>query len=283
MNTVGVETTNHCNLKCITCPTHERMKRRRGYMSEDVYKEVLRQLDCGSTKGNPLSVGLSNWGEPLLHPSIIDYINMASTRSFRTSLVTNGTLLNRDLSKRLMDSGLDELTFSIDGVGKAYEDIRGIPYNNIKNKIDEFLSIKETVGWKGSVRIRTVVCESNSSAFKEIYDEWKGHGIEFSIQREVLWKDAERNDPCEFIKSTIVVLWNGDIVPCCVDYDGELNLGNVMTDNLFQVWDGKMEALRLNHIRGNYPSLCRKCTEWSGNTGDEYVGFRFKGRVRTEW
>ena len=103
---VMIEPTNKCNFACKFCFRH-RMTRAEGFMSDDVFKKSLEL--CKHIKVP--EVWLHNWGEPLLHPKILDFIKLASA-DFRVGMGTNGSLLNYEMVKNLKEAGLTYLNLS---------------------------------------------------------------------------------------------------------------------------------------------------------------------------
>ena len=60
----------------------------------------------------------------------------------------------------------------------------------------------------------------------------------------------------------LVVLWDGTVIPCCVDYNATLALGNAWKDNISDLWHGKaINELRVRHETGDFPSVCENCNE----------------------
>ena len=140
-----VELNQICNLRCpmcsITIP-----KAREKYISEermtwDTYKKIIlecEQYDCPSM--NPQGVN-----EPLLDPKFEDYIKFASKHGFiDITMNTNATLLSEERSKKLLESGLTRLRFSLDAATKeTYEKIRiGAKFEPVMKNIERFLEIK---------------------------------------------------------------------------------------------------------------------------------------------
>lgn len=109
---VYLEPTTDCNLRCRTC-MRSSWSEPGGSMAFDLYRKLLR--DLGRLPRMP---ELSFWGfgEPLLHPGILDMVRLAKQAGAKTELVTNGLLLHRATADRLLALGLDRLVVSIDGV-----------------------------------------------------------------------------------------------------------------------------------------------------------------------
>jgi MoaA/NifB/PqqE/SkfB family radical SAM enzyme len=116
-----IEPTNECNLNCRTCVRnvwHEPM----GKMSETVFDRVIEGLRDFSP---PPAVFFGGFGEPLFHPEIIEMVSRAKQLGSRVEMITNGTLLTADVSRRLLTAGIDMLWVSLDGTTpESYSDIR---------------------------------------------------------------------------------------------------------------------------------------------------------------
>jgi MoaA/NifB/PqqE/SkfB family radical SAM enzyme len=131
-----IEPTNRCNLDCITCIRHS-WDEPLGEMSSTVFSRIVEGLKALPA---PPSVFLGGLGEPLSHPHIVDMVkDLKSTGSF-VELITNGTLLSKDLSKQLIDAGLDMLWVSLDGATpESYKDVRlGAAFPEVISNIQEF-------------------------------------------------------------------------------------------------------------------------------------------------
>jgi MoaA/NifB/PqqE/SkfB family radical SAM enzyme len=133
---VYIEPTNRCNLECITCIRNS-WDEPLGEMSSTVFSRIVQGLKA--IPASP-SVFLGGLGEPLSHPHIVDMVkDLKSTGSF-VELITNGTLLSKDLSKQLIDAGLDMLWVSLDGATpESYKDVRlGAALPEVISNIQEF-------------------------------------------------------------------------------------------------------------------------------------------------
>jgi MoaA/NifB/PqqE/SkfB family radical SAM enzyme len=118
---VYIEPTNYCNLECRTC-IRNTWDEPMGRMAPKTFRNILKGLKSFS----PIpSIFFGGFGEPLSHPDIIPMITQAKALGVRVEMVTNGTLLNREMSRRLIQSGLDMLWVSIDGASpESYADVR---------------------------------------------------------------------------------------------------------------------------------------------------------------
>lgn len=116
-----LEPTSQCNLDCRTC-IRNIWDEPQGMMSEEVFSRVIEGLRAFSPMP---TVFFGGFGEPLFHPNIVEMVARAKARGASVELVTNGTLLTRDISRELLRVGLDMLWVSLDGATpESYADIR---------------------------------------------------------------------------------------------------------------------------------------------------------------
>ena len=118
---VYIEPTNRCNLECLTC-IRNTWDEPLGEMSSAAFARIVKDLSLFSSPPDVLFGGL---GEPLAHPDIIDMVSQVKALGSSVELITNGTLLNKDLSKQLIEAGLDMLWISLDGATpESFKDVR---------------------------------------------------------------------------------------------------------------------------------------------------------------
>ena len=118
---VYIEPTNRCNLECRTC-IRNNWQEPLGEMSSATFARIIEGLRRFSP---PPAVFFGGLGEPLAHPEIAEMVAQAKTLGSSVELITNGTLLTKSLSKRLIDAGLDMLWVSLDGATpESYADVR---------------------------------------------------------------------------------------------------------------------------------------------------------------
>jgi len=116
-----LEVTNQCNLNCRTC-MRNMWNEPMGKMTAEVFSKVISGLRGVSP---PPTVFFGGFGEPLLHPDIVDMVIQAKKIGCPVELITNGTLLTPEISKALLEAGIDALWVSIDGAtSESYGDVR---------------------------------------------------------------------------------------------------------------------------------------------------------------
>ena len=109
-----VEVTNRCNLNCTMCP-RDHFEVPKEDMPLDTFEKIINRLE-----GVKL-LTLTGWGEPLVHPQIFEMIAYGKVKGHRVKLTTNGTLLTTDIRRRVVSSGLDDITISLESVNSVSE------------------------------------------------------------------------------------------------------------------------------------------------------------------
>lgn len=116
-----IEPTNRCNLACRTC-IRNGWEEPLGQMDRQIFSRIVEGLRSFSPVP---SVFFGGFGEPLSHPAIVDMVTQVKSIGAAVELITNGTLLTKDMSHQLIESGLDGLWVSLDGARpESYADVR---------------------------------------------------------------------------------------------------------------------------------------------------------------
>jgi len=257
LTTLVIEVTNRCNLKCTHCPT-KNMKRARGDIDPELVKRIIDENKRLSY------IYFYNWGEPMLHPDLWDIIRYARERGIKTALISNGTLLSKDIISKIFASGLSMISFSIDGVGSDYTKERGFDYKKLKEGIMEFVVEKKVEGASSPrIELNVVLKGDDPLLVDKIEEEWREHVDAINYQPLIKYEEFSRKTPCrELWKGNLVVLWDGRVTLCCVDYEGVLILGDATKERLIDIWKGAgVKRFRMLHRRSNFMSLCKMCSE----------------------
>lgn len=259
LTSVNIEIDNACNISCKMCPVNNGMERKKGFMDINLFKKIIDD--------NPhLDFVLAfQWGEPLLHKNFFEMIEYANNKGIRTMITTNGTLLDDEKIERLATSGLERLTFSVDGIGDTHTSIRGFDYYKLKENIIQLKNARDRLKSKLKIDISMVIFEDTEGEVEKYYKEWRG--IVDRIQVIPRFVPAARKNKCrELWRGTTVVLWDGRVTICCADYDGKAIIGDVNKERLINIWNGeKMKNLRRMHANGEFPGICKNCGEYKSD------------------
>jgi radical SAM protein with 4Fe4S-binding SPASM domain len=273
---VFIEPTNYCNFKCVICPQAAGLKRQKGFMGMDAFKDILAKIE----RAGAMKVTLHFAGEPLMNRDIFDMIKLASSKRLYTRMHTNAALLTADSSKRLLASGLDEVSFSFDDDRKEiYEKIRtNSNYDSTLANIRTFLECKRKAGSGKPFTIiqRIIVKGINDNDLRE--DDYKnlflglpvdsfntisGHNWAGDMPAAGFGKPSEEKKyPCRAIWQRMAIGWDGKAFACCNEMDGKLVMGDLNKTGLMDVWNGeRMVDLRKTMLSGRYDEIpaCESC------------------------
>lgn len=219
---VRFETSSLCNLKCLMCPQPQKMKRPKKNMDFDLFRKVIDL--------NPQikEVELFNWGEPLMNPKISEFVKYASHKNILSRFVTNATLLNPDKSVELIEAGLDQIYFSLDNIDSEYEKIRNYSFTQVVNNISAFIDIARKKGKTIRTGVNIVRSQYNTDGIDQAVKMFKKMDVDIVSVEDSQYEKTEvrRTSRCFEPYRNMTILSNGDIVPCCVDYDGILSMGS---------------------------------------------------------
>ena len=201
LSKVYVEPTTLCNLKCRTCVRNS-WSEPTGSMSMSTFKKLLDDLEGVPSLGTMAFWGI---GEPLVHPDIAEMVGLAHQQGIRTELITNGHLLNKDISKRLIEAGLDTLVVSVDGVSsEAYKDIRcGGDLQLIQENIDNLHKIRrELLMNTPEVGIEFVLMQRNLDQLPQLRDTAFSLGAKFIVLTNLLPYTEDMKDEILYGETT---------------------------------------------------------------------------------
>jgi len=178
---IYIEPTSRCNLECLTCIRNV-WDEPLGMMQWETFEHILG--DIQAFKPTP-TIFLGGFGEPFVHPKIIAMIQRVKDLGGSVELITNGILLTEDISEQLIETGLDVLWISIDGVTpESYADVRlGATLPNVLDNIDALLRMRNLAHkTKPQVGIAFVAMKRNIHELPDLITMATEKGIElFSI------------------------------------------------------------------------------------------------------
>lgn len=260
----NIEPTNRCNLDCIMCPRRF-MSRKEIDMPFPLFKSILDQLDAQRTE----LIVLHSDGEPLLNPDVTDMITYAKQLGFQVMMSTNATLLNTSNANKIIQSGLDILTISLDGMTKSvYESIRkGGDFDKVLENIESFLRLKGRQ--KPFSIIQMVEQKENSHECDVFLKHWESFENRNSIPvikpvAEWFEEYPEIIDDmnfCDRVWFGMLIQCDGNVVPCVHDFNGEKVLGTLPQDNIYDLWNSnQMVKFRENLLKSRrLNKICSTC------------------------
>ena len=272
-----IELTNRCPMRCGFCPRGipDGILRPTGFMDLALFRHLLEQLHPEQAHYRPLE--LHHLGESLLHPQVADFVAAATARGLPTEMSVNPSLLVPALGAALLEAGLRRLVVSLDGMDDAtLVSIRGpaARYDRAERNLDALLARVATMAAPPQIVIQMIDLARNRHQRDAFIARWGSTGLS-TVTAFV--KDLDGADPetgaasgrplvqlCSYPWRSVVVLWDGRVVPCCRDADAALVLGDLRTSSLAEIWDGfEVRRLREQHRAGQFSCghLCDRC-DW---------------------
>lgn len=264
---VYVEITNICNMNCSFCHGHSRPPRQ---MSESEYAHVLNQL-----KGKTQYLYHHLMGEPLVHPLLPRFIQMAAQAGFRPMLTTNGTLLER-FGDRLLTEGLHKVNISL----HSFEGTQQQDHRQYIQNVAAFAEKANQAGILISLRLWNNGCDEgrNDTALTTLKEHLPGQwtpntrgyrirdGLFLEWGERFEWPDQKAPDQgnrlfCHGLGDHFGILSDGTVVPCCLDSDGVIALGNVFQEELSDILASPRAQAIAEGFRQRKATedLCRRC------------------------
>lgn len=271
---VRYEVTDNCNASCIMCPRdkHEH-GREHGIMDQAKYEKSIDEIvGLGAKK-----IVLTGFGEPMLDKRLEEKIAYANGKGLSTYFITNASALTPRRSRKLMDAGLSEMRVSFYGMrSETYNAVmQGLDFDRTMKGILEFLKLRDELGSKTRVQISYLELEQNKTdtdAFREFWEPrvnaieiWKPHN--FGDGRDYRFRegDLERKTSCGRPENgPFQIQWNGEVIPCCYDYNNQIILGNAFEQPVLDILNNeKYRLLRYAHRMkkfGMFP-YCDQCDQ----------------------
>lgn len=272
---VRYEVTDHCNAICIMCPRDKHEDARpHGIMDLEKYKRSVDEVvGLGAKK-----VVLTGFGEPLIDRTLEQKIAYAKSKDLNTYVITNGSLISRARAKSLIEAGLDEMRVSFYGM-------RPETYNVVMERLDFNVATSNLLGFleeralqglkKPKLDLSYLVMKENEAdveAFKAYWEPkadaieiWKPHNFGDGRDYRERHRVVELKNTCGRPENgPLQIQWNGEVIPCCYDYNNQIILGNAFEQPVLGILnDVKYRLLRWAHREKQFPLFpyCDQCDQ----------------------
>lgn len=264
-----LEITNVCNLSCSFCHGTKRQKK---FLSVEEFR-----LLAGKLKGKVEFLYFHLMGEPLLHPDLGQLLSTSKDLGFKVILTTNGTLLPKLRELLLQAENLYKVSISlhcyeVNAMGCSLEDYLAGCFRFCQEASQRgILSVMRLWNQGGEDRLNQEILSAMHTAFP---GEWKDTYSGSRLSNRVFLEWGERFDwpdpeaplqegsyGCYGLRDQLGILCNGTVVPCCLDAEGNIPLGNLFTQDLEEILRSpRAEALKRS-LQNRHPqeALCRHC------------------------
>jgi radical SAM protein with 4Fe4S-binding SPASM domain len=278
---IYLEITNICNLTCDFCPE---TKRKPECMSEAAFKEILDQI-------KPFAdyIYLHVMGEPLLHPKLGRLLDISHEKGFKVNITTNGTLIAAAAETLIEKPAVRQINFSLHSFDGNQKVISKDEY------IDNILNFSNKAAAESKIIIslrlwnldEALLTADQRKRNVEILDKIEENfKLPYKIQGnlsdakalklrdrvylnqdyEFKWPDLNEEEDftpgsCFGLRNQVAILVDGTVVPCCLDGEGIINLGNIHEKQFSDIIHAKRaENIRLGFCNTHVvEELCRKC------------------------
>ena len=266
---IYVEITNSCNLKCSFCSPVKKEKR---FMTISEFEHIIKEINSKTDY-----IYLHVKGEPLLHPNLEEFLKLAEKYELKVNLTTNGTLFPKLVDKLKACNSLRKINFSLhceqdnpNYLSEIFKNVEKLPENifviyrlwTLKNgKLDEKSTnivekLKEHYKLSAEI-VEKIKTEKNIKISSKIFVD---------KDNEFIWPDEingnESTGFCMALKTQIAILCDGTVVPCCLDSNGCIELGNIYKQSIDEIINStKFKTLKKSfQERKITEKLCLNCT-----------------------
>lgn len=256
---IYLEITNVCNLKCSFC---HGTKRRKQFIDFESFQQILAKI-----KNYTNYLYFHIMGEPLMHPLINELINEAS-KDFYINITTNGYLI----SKLVNNKNIRQINISLHSYDPQYqislEDYLTNICENAKKLSENQTIINYRLWIKNKYQKRIVAFLNNYYQTNIVLQ--KGFKIKDNIfieeDEEFVWPSMENEftfleGGCKALKDHLGILVDGTVVPCCLDSEGIIKLGNIYQSDLESILNSPLALEISKGFKDNkrVHKLCQKC------------------------
>jgi len=265
---IYIEITNICNLKCKFCPETNRAKE---IMSVEKFEEIVRKIH----KHTQL-VCLHIKGEPFLHNQLKEILNILEKYNLKANITTNGTLIKQQLETLKNSKAVRQINFSIhsimqnENINKQYlqdifESVEKLENVIISYRLWNLQTIKEND--VNNQIIQELEKQYDIQNLKQKLTEKDFYKIKDNIfinqDIEFTWPNLNgpiiiENGKCLALKEQIGILVDGTVVPCCLDNNGDIPLGNIFDETLEEILQ-KEKSIAIKKNFENKMITCQLC------------------------
>ena len=251
---INFESSTACNARCTFCPRYD-MTRKMGQMSDELFHKIIKEgKEAGVRRYSPFMNG-----EPFVFPRIWKWLDYMEKEGVQVGLYTNAEYL--DVDRILKYKNIWYISCSINAATKETHKkvMRGPDFDVCVKKTKDLIERAPFFARASFVR-----CDDNiheEQAFRDMFPRrakvcgfanWTG-------DRDAKVARKGKKIPCNVLLTQMFILWNGDVVPCCMDYDGKMVVGNANKEHIKDLWD-KLNWMRVKHKNNDFNiPICKKC------------------------
>ena len=265
---IYIEITNCCNLKCKFCPETDRTKE---FMSVENFEKVIKNIHKYTNL-----VLLHVKGEPLLHNKLEDILNILEKYNLKANITTNGTLIKYNLETIKKSKAVRQINFSLhsstqnkefnkdylQNIFESTDELKDIIISyrlwNLKDIKENDINIEIIKSLEEYYNIQNLKQRLIENEFLKIKENvFINQDIEFT------WPDINKEEiiqsgKCLALKEQIAILVDGTVVPCCLDNNGDIPLGNIFEESIEEILN-KPKSIEIKKNFENSIISCKLC------------------------
>ena len=268
---IYIEITNVCNLKCKFCPE---TKRNKAFMEVEEFEKIISQIHNYTNL-----VCLHVKGEPLLHPELEEFLKILEKYNLKANITTNGTLIKEKLDIIKKSNAIRQINFSIHSIMQN-ENLTEQYLQDVLSSVDKLENIiisyrlwnLQTIKENDINEniIKTIENYYNISNLKQQLTENEFVKIKNNLfinqDTEFTWPDMAKdaiieNGRCLALKEQIAIIVDGTVIPCCLDNNGDIPLGNILNETIEDILQKPISITIKKNFENNIITcdLCKTC------------------------
>jgi MoaA/NifB/PqqE/SkfB family radical SAM enzyme len=258
------------------CPREEHKEgREHGIMNQTSFEKSINEI----VKLGAKRIVLTGFGEPFLDKGLELKIAYAKRYNLSTYIISNGSVLNDKRAKGILDAGLDEIRISFYGMRpETYNKVMvGLDYERTHDGLINFIKLRDSMGAKTKIQLSYLTMPENHMDEEIFKSYWEPKVDAIEIWRPHNFgdgRDYRDRNPVNLIdkKTTcgrpengpLQIQWNGEVIPCCYDYNNKIILGNAFEKPILDILNNdKYRLLRYAHNIGEFNIFpyCDQCDQ----------------------
>lgn len=282
-NEVRFEVTTRCNYHCVICP-REKLTRTLEIMTFATFTFLLDKITDSSDRYEVCT--FSGFGEPLLDPTLIKKIEYARKKDFNVLMLTNASLLTMDKFKAIDDLGVSSIRVSFYGNSSStYNKIHNIrdksSFSRIRKLLTDIRRVKKNTKLLLTYNVENDINARDAEAW---IDFWKDKADLLEVWRPHNWVDGKKYRAVQDEKvrtcgrplnTPLQVQVNGTVNMCCFDFNGQLELGDLKTESLKEIFSSPVfKKIVKHHTTGDFRKsglICEDCDQRNADKSDVLV------------
>ena len=285
-----IELTNRCNLNCPFClvgqqnskesTAHDELDRDMGGMDVSLCKKII----IDAKKFGIKEINLTFQGEPLMYKRkwFIELVKLCRQEGLKSIVYTNGLLLDPLYSREIIKAGMEEIRFSVDGITQEVYELNrvGGKFETVWRNMKDMVNIAKEENSNVKLIWQFIALRNSEHQIEKAREMANEIGIIFEVKtfaesvpelapKNINYRRKLKLLPCTDIYNQVMVYWNGDVVPCCYDLEGDEIMGNLNNSTMEEIWNGETYKHFRKRLKDSVfslkmqPNFCKGCLKYS--------------------